>query len=166
MNLNPVGDFLAPFYSHTGRPAIRQLQILRSFVLMFDRKFTSLTNWVDALKSDDFLAMLIGCSLLTILLFPSMAPASIHMPALTGIKFAAVLKAAFPAVPVRTIFLTRMHPGDRTVTLTFTITDILSICSHAIMIRIRPIFRFISVSLMPGGMTVFPVSSHSLNSGG
>ena len=62
MNLDPVGDFLAPFYSDTGRPAINQPQILRSFVLMLDRKFTSLTNWVAELQSDDLLAMLIGCS--------------------------------------------------------------------------------------------------------
>ena len=62
MNLDPVGEFLAPFYSDTGRPAINQPQILRSFILMLDHKFTSLTNWVDALKSDDLLAMLIGCS--------------------------------------------------------------------------------------------------------
>ena len=62
MNLDPVGDFLAPFYSDTGRPAIYQPQILRSFVLMLDRKFASLTNWVAELKSDDLLAMLIGRS--------------------------------------------------------------------------------------------------------
>lgn len=62
MNLDPVGDFLAPFYSDTGKPAIHQPQILRSLVLMLDRKFTSLTNWVAELQSDDLLAMLIGCS--------------------------------------------------------------------------------------------------------
>lgn len=62
MNLDPVGEFLAPFYSHTGRPAINQPQILRSFVLMLDRKFFSLSNWVNELKPDDLLAMLIGCS--------------------------------------------------------------------------------------------------------
>lgn len=62
MNLDPVGDFLAHFYSDTGRPAIHQPQILRSLVLMLDRKFTSLTNWVAELQSDDLLAMLIGYS--------------------------------------------------------------------------------------------------------
>ena len=62
MNLDPVGDFLAPFYSNTGRPAINQPQILRSFVLMLDRKFTSLTKWTVELSGDDLLAMLIGCS--------------------------------------------------------------------------------------------------------
>ena len=62
LNLDPVGDFLAPFYSNTGRPALNQPQILRSFILMLDRKFTSLTRWTEALKGDDLLAMLIGCS--------------------------------------------------------------------------------------------------------
>ena len=62
MNLDPVGDFLAPFYSGTGRPALNQPQILRSFVLMLDRKFTSLTKWTEELKGDDLLSMLIGCS--------------------------------------------------------------------------------------------------------
>lgn len=62
MNLDPVGEFLAPFYSDTGRPAITPPQILRSFILMLDRKVTSLTNWVAYLHSDDLLAMLIGCS--------------------------------------------------------------------------------------------------------
>ena len=61
MNLDPVGEFLAPFYSDTGRPAINQPQILRSLTLMLDRKYTSLTNWVAELQSDDLLAMLIGC---------------------------------------------------------------------------------------------------------
>ncbi len=62
MNLDPVGEFLDPFYSHTGRPAINQPQILRSFVLMLDHKVTSLSNWVSLLQSDDLLALLIGCS--------------------------------------------------------------------------------------------------------
>ena len=62
MNLDPVGEFLFTFYSDTGRPAINQPQILRSFILMLDRKFTILTNWVAELRSDHLLAMLIGCS--------------------------------------------------------------------------------------------------------
>ena len=62
MNLDPVGQFLAPYYSNTGRPAINQPQILRSFILMLDRGFTSLTNWIAELASDDLLAILIGCA--------------------------------------------------------------------------------------------------------
>ena len=62
LNLDPVGDFLAPFYSNTGRPALNQPQILRSFVLMLDQKFSSLTKWTIQLAGDDLLALLIGCS--------------------------------------------------------------------------------------------------------
>ena len=50
MNLDPVGQFLAPYYSNTGRPAINQPQILRSFILMLDRGFTRLTNRVSQKK--------------------------------------------------------------------------------------------------------------------
>ena len=62
MNLDPVGEFLIPFYSNTGRPALNQPQILRSLVLMLDRKFSSLTKWTVELAGDDLLAILIGCS--------------------------------------------------------------------------------------------------------
>lgn len=62
LNLDPVGEFLAPFYSTTGRPALNQPQILRSFVLMLDRKFKSLTRWTEELGGDDLLSILIGCS--------------------------------------------------------------------------------------------------------
>ena len=62
MNLDPVWDFLVPFYSNTGRSAINQPQILRSFILMLDRNFTSLTKWTVELNMDDLLAILIGCS--------------------------------------------------------------------------------------------------------
>ena len=61
-------DFLIPFYSSTGRPALNQPQIIRSFVLFFlllSRGLTppSLTSWVKRLKQDRVLAVLIGCPL-------------------------------------------------------------------------------------------------------
>ena len=60
--------FLDPFYSNTGRPALNQPQILRSFILFFllvstDLTSPSLTSWVKRLKSDRVLASLIGCPL-------------------------------------------------------------------------------------------------------
>lgn len=61
MNLDPVGEFLAPYYSDTERPALNQPQILRSFILMLDHGFTNLTNWVAELAYDDLLALIIGC---------------------------------------------------------------------------------------------------------
>jgi hypothetical protein len=62
LNLDPLFDFLAPYYSSIGRPATNQPEIFRSIILMLDQHFTSLTKWVDLLKSDDLLALLIGCS--------------------------------------------------------------------------------------------------------
>ncbi|GMQ60688.1 hypothetical protein AN1V17_50900 [Vallitalea sediminicola] len=62
LNLDPLADFLAPYYSTTGRPAINQPEIFRSIILMLDRHVTSLTKWVHLLKSDDLLALLIGCT--------------------------------------------------------------------------------------------------------
>jgi len=62
LNLDPVGQHLYPYYSGTGRPALNQPEIIRSFVLMSDLKETSLTNWVISLSHDDLLAMLIGCT--------------------------------------------------------------------------------------------------------
>ncbi len=62
LDLDPVGEYLNSFYSHTGRPALNQAQILRSFILMLDQKFCSLDKWVHTLMSDDILATLIGCT--------------------------------------------------------------------------------------------------------
>ena len=58
--------FLEPFYSNSGRPALNQPQILRSFILFFllvsmDLASPSLTTWVSRLKSDRVLASLVGC---------------------------------------------------------------------------------------------------------
>ena len=60
-------EFLLPFYSNTGRPAMNQPQILRSFILfflLFSDGLTklSLTLWVDRLKHDRVPAALIGCA--------------------------------------------------------------------------------------------------------
>lgn len=59
-------DFLSSFYPPSGRPALNQPQILRSFVLfflLFSMGLTplSLPKWVTNLKSDRLLASLIGC---------------------------------------------------------------------------------------------------------
>lgn len=62
LDLDPIRDALSPYYSHTGRPALHQPQILRSFLLMVDSKETSIKNWVRKLHSDPLMAFLIGCS--------------------------------------------------------------------------------------------------------
>lgn len=67
LNLDPILEYIAPFYSSTGRPAINQAQILRSlilFVLLFNKSpaKTSLTAWVtDVLPDSISLIILIGC---------------------------------------------------------------------------------------------------------
>ena len=58
--------FLEPFYSNTGRPALNQPQIIRSFILFFllfskGLVSASLTQWVFRLRHDRVLAALIGC---------------------------------------------------------------------------------------------------------
>ena len=62
LNLDPLAAHLAPYYSHTGRPALHQPEIFRSFILMLDCGFTSIDSWVTTLMNDDILAILIGCS--------------------------------------------------------------------------------------------------------
>ena len=59
--------FLEPFFSHTGRPAINQPQIIRSFILFailvsLGQVANSLSLWVKRLESDRVLAALIGCA--------------------------------------------------------------------------------------------------------
>lgn len=61
LNLDPLANHLAPYYSNTGRPALHQPEIFRSFILMLDQQVLSLTSWVLKLASDDILATLIGC---------------------------------------------------------------------------------------------------------
>lgn len=60
LDLDPIGELLAPYYSNTGRPALNQPELLRSFILMMDLGQLSITKWRELLQSDDFLSMLIG----------------------------------------------------------------------------------------------------------
>lgn len=62
LNLDPLHSVLESHYSKTGRPALNQPEIFRSIILMLDMGETSLTNWISTLRSDDILAILIGCS--------------------------------------------------------------------------------------------------------
>ncbi|PKM51644.1 MAG: hypothetical protein CVV02_05080 [Firmicutes bacterium HGW-Firmicutes-7] len=61
LNLDPLAVHLAPYYSSTGRPALHQPEIFRSFILMLDQNITSIDLWVKILLNDDLLALLIGC---------------------------------------------------------------------------------------------------------
>ena len=68
LNLDPLRDYLAPFYSSEGRPAKHQAQILRSlilFTLLLNRTDakSSLTSWIrDVLPNSISLACLCGFS--------------------------------------------------------------------------------------------------------
>ena len=61
LNLDPVMEFLTPFYSSSGRPAQNQSQILYFLVLMLDQRETRVTDWVQKRQGDDLFAFLIGC---------------------------------------------------------------------------------------------------------
>lgn len=67
LNLDEVGAFMQTLYSPTGRPAVNQPQIIRSFVLFFlfwaaGMCNGSLTAWVRKTKEDELVATLIGCT--------------------------------------------------------------------------------------------------------
>lgn len=62
LNLDTLHDALAPYYSNTGRPALLQPEIFRSFILMLDQNITSITKWVELLASDSCFAIMIGCT--------------------------------------------------------------------------------------------------------
>lgn len=65
--LDDTIKYLSQFYSHIGRPARNQSQLIRSFVLhylMVEKELASLslTKWVDRLQHDPVLATMIGCT--------------------------------------------------------------------------------------------------------
>lgn len=60
LDLDVLKPILEPFYSHTGTPAINQPELIRSFILMSELKVHSITKWVDLLKHNDILCVMIG----------------------------------------------------------------------------------------------------------
>ena len=59
LNLDKLKDIIAPLYSSTGRPALFQPEIFRSFILMSELGF-NLDNWIPKLKSNFVLRSIIG----------------------------------------------------------------------------------------------------------
>ena len=59
LNLDKLKDVIAPLYSSTGRPALFQPEIFRSFILMNALDF-KLDNWVPKLKRSFVLRTIIG----------------------------------------------------------------------------------------------------------
>ena len=60
LRVDDVIPLLSNLYSHTGRPAIFQVEILISFILMSHFGFVSIKKWVKELRSDHMLAILCG----------------------------------------------------------------------------------------------------------
>ena len=60
IDTDSAGEFLSSFYSHTGRPASNQAQILRAFIVMSDLKLGNIDALVKALHADPMLVALIG----------------------------------------------------------------------------------------------------------
>lgn len=61
LDVDSIIPLLAAKYSHTGRPAKNQIEILRSFILMAHFRFSSISLWCKKLLQDPLLAVLIGC---------------------------------------------------------------------------------------------------------
>lgn len=51
LNLDNAYKVLAPYYSHTGRPAKFQAEILRSLIAMTHLRIYSITKWVKKLRT-------------------------------------------------------------------------------------------------------------------
>lgn len=60
LNFDPVHHFLRPLYASRGRPAIHQIEILRSLFLMLHFGYSSIDTWVQLTQSDALFALLCG----------------------------------------------------------------------------------------------------------
>lgn len=60
LDVDGISEFISSHYSLTGRPAIHQMEILRSLVLMSHFKCRSFKVWAKRLKEDPLLAILSG----------------------------------------------------------------------------------------------------------
>jgi len=62
LDLDPLNPLLFKFYSVTGAPAKHQPELIRSFVLMSELRFHSVTKWVKHLEHNRILCEMIGLS--------------------------------------------------------------------------------------------------------
>lgn len=60
LDVDPIIPFMESFYSNTGRPALFQMEILRSFILRSHFGCFSIKKWVQTLKNDHLLAAICG----------------------------------------------------------------------------------------------------------
>lgn len=60
LNFNAIHPILSSLYSPIGRPAINQIEIIRSLFLMLTFNFTSITKWIHEIENDPLLCILCG----------------------------------------------------------------------------------------------------------
>lgn len=60
LRVDDIIPILTGLYSHTGRPAKNQIEILRSFILMAHFNETRIKKWVQSLHDDPLIAILCG----------------------------------------------------------------------------------------------------------
>ncbi|MGN1398456.1 MAG: hypothetical protein ACI4WG_00435 [Erysipelotrichaceae bacterium] len=60
LDVDAVSDIFTPLYSPYGRPAVNQMEIFRSFILMAHFKCYSFKIWAKRLKTDKLLAIISG----------------------------------------------------------------------------------------------------------
>lgn len=60
LDLDSLLALLAPYYSITGAPAKNQPELIRSFILMSELKYHSITKWVRELNCNELLCIMIG----------------------------------------------------------------------------------------------------------
>jgi len=60
LNLDVIKPLISPMYSLTGKPSNQQPEFLKSFILMSDLGFYSITNWIKHLRAHDILCSIIG----------------------------------------------------------------------------------------------------------
>jgi len=60
LNLDDIKPMISQMYSLTGKPSNQQPEILRSFILMSDLDFHSVSKWIKHLRAHDILCTIIG----------------------------------------------------------------------------------------------------------
>ena len=60
LDVDSIREFLISKYSHTGRPALHQMEILRTLVLMVHFRCLSFREWIIRLRGDPVLCLLSG----------------------------------------------------------------------------------------------------------
>lgn len=60
LDSDAIIPLMIPYFSHTGRPAKNQMEILRALILMPHFRYSSIKNWINKLNNDTLLAIICG----------------------------------------------------------------------------------------------------------